>query len=139
MKTRIYISDIDARKIRKLLDNAPRVDARLRGYMEQLEIELNRAKIVSHDKLPAEVISVNSVVELEDLADGELLRYTLVFPEEADATEGKISILAPLGTGMLGYKKGDTFEWTTPGGLMKWKVCEVTHRPQSEINPILAN
>jgi len=133
MTTRIYISNVDAHRIRKLLENAHRVDPKTRGYMEKLEAELNRAKIVPHEKLPEDVISVNSEVELEDLSDGERLRYTLVFPEEADPAEGKISILAPLGTGMLGYKKGDTFEWETPGGKMKWKVLEVTHRPQSEI------
>ncbi len=53
---------------------------------------------------------------------GDALDYTLVLPEEADVSEGRISILAPLGTAMLGFRRGDIFEWMMPEGAMKLKV-----------------
>jgi regulator of nucleoside diphosphate kinase len=128
MNNRIYISERDAKRIKALVDTAPRVDARTREYMARLEGELNRAKIVPEEKLPHDIITLNSQVELEDLSDGEIMNYTLVFPEEADPSEGKISILAPLGTGMLGYQAGDEFSWETPGGSVRMKVRKVGPR-----------
>lgn len=132
MNNTIYISERDARRIKTLIDLAPQVDARTRGYLGRLEEELNRAHIVAEGDLPAHVITLNSEVKLEDLSDGEIMNYTLVFPDEADPSEGKISILAPLGTGMLGYQSGDDFEWETPGGKARFKVLEVTRKPVVE-------
>ena len=60
-----------------------------------------------------------------DLETGEEETYTLVFPENADISSGKISILAPVGTGMLGYEVGDTFEWDVPGGVRRLKVKQI--------------
>jgi len=125
MNNRIYISERDAKRIKTLVDAAPRVDPKTREYLARLEGELNRAHIVEEGKLPEEVITLNSQVELEDLSDGEMMTYTLVFPEEADASVGKISILAPLGTGMLGYRAGDEFSWDTPGGQVRMKIHKV--------------
>jgi regulator of nucleoside diphosphate kinase len=65
---------------------------------------------------------MNSTVELEDLEDGEILTYTLVFPENADIESGRISILAPLGMAMLGFKVGDEFEWPVPAGTLRVRV-----------------
>ena len=129
MNNRIYISERAAKRIKALVDTAPRVDARTRGYLARLEGELNRAQIVAEDKLPHDIITMNSQVELEDLSDGEIMTYVLVFPEEADPSEGKISILAPLGTGMLGYQAGDEFSWETPGGNVRMKVRKVSPGP----------
>jgi regulator of nucleoside diphosphate kinase len=54
-----------------------------------------------------------------------------VFPEEADIPQGKISILAPLGTAMLGYRVGDTFEWDTPGGKRSIRVMKILYQPEA--------
>lgn len=132
MNNAIYVSEKDARRIKALIDLAPRVDERTKGYLAYLEQELNRANIVAESELPQNVITLNSEVELEDLSDGELMTYTLVFPEEADPASGKISILAPLGTGMLGYQAGDDFEWETPGGKARFKVLSVKRKPVVE-------
>ena len=60
---------------------------------------------------------MRSTASLLDLDTREEMDYTLVFPEDADPLEGKISILAPIGTAMLGYRVGDEFSWGTPDGL----------------------
>jgi regulator of nucleoside diphosphate kinase len=66
-----------------------------------------------------------------DLEAGEEMTYTLVFPDEADGSQGKISVLAPLATGMLGYRVGDTFEWDTPGGKRSIRVVKIIHQPEA--------
>jgi regulator of nucleoside diphosphate kinase len=61
----------------------------------------------------------------------EEMTYTLVFPEDADVSQGKISVLAPIGTAMLGYRVGDTFEWDTPGGKRSIQVKRVIYQPEA--------
>ena len=55
----------------------------------------------------------------------------LVFPEDSNADQGKISIFAPIGTALLGYKVGDIIEWKVPAGLMKLKVEEILYQPEA--------
>jgi regulator of nucleoside diphosphate kinase len=93
--------------------------------------ELSRARIVSPSEIAPDVITLRSKASLIDLESGELLEYTLVLPEEADASEGLISIFAPLGTAMLGFRQGDIFEWAMPGGVMKLKVVQVMQEQSS--------
>ncbi len=131
MSKRIHITELDARRLNRLIERTAHPDGRHQEYLNRLKGELDRAKIVDEDHLPNGLITMNSIVELEDLADGEISTYTLVFPEEADASEGLISILAPLGTGMLGYKAGDTFSWETPGGKVRYKILSVSTRPRT--------
>ncbi len=131
---RIIVSDRDARRLRVLVDQALHLGPREKEYALRLLGEIDRADIVPHEKLPEDVIALYSEVELEDLDDGEISKYTLVFPEEADVTEGKISILAPIGTGMLGFRVGNEFKWETPGGEMRLKVRKVTANKESGMN-----
>ena len=80
---------------------------------------------------PADVITLNSTARLVDQETNEEMVYTLVFPEAADIAQGKISVLAPIGTAMLGYKTGDTFEWDTPGGKRTLRVQEILYQPEA--------
>ena len=81
-----------------------------------LEEELRRAVIVEPKEIPGDVITMNSRAEMRDLESGEIVAFTLVFPSEANIDEEKISVLAPIGAGMLGYRVGDEFEWNVPDG-----------------------
>lgn len=72
-----------------------------------------------------DVITLRRRARLVELGSGDVLDYTLVLPQEADVSEGRISVLAPLGTAMLGFRCGDVFEWMMPGGAMKLKVESV--------------
>jgi hypothetical protein len=65
------------------------------------------------------------------IVSGESNTYSLVFPTEADSEEGKISVLAPIGTAILGYRQGDTIEWPVPSGVRKLKVEEILYQPES--------
>jgi len=124
----IYITENDARRLRPLLESVPLQKGLDADNLQRLRTELERAHIVSETELPADVITMNSTVELEDLEDGDRFTYTLVFPEHADVDQGRISILAPLGMAMLGYRVGDTFEWPVPQGRIRVRVLRLIER-----------
>lgn len=127
----IYITANDAEKLRDLIWQAQNGDYRNSPYLSMLAAELNRAVIVDPQDVPANVITMNSEAVLTDLETGETMTYKLVFPEDADPIEGKVSVLAPIGTAMLGVKVGDTFEWDTPDGRCKMRVDSVVFQPEA--------
>jgi regulator of nucleoside diphosphate kinase len=90
-----------------------------------LQKELERAEVVAPELLPENVVAMGSQVEIEDLESGEVDAYTLVFPDQADAAQGRLSIFAPIGTAILGFAEGDTFAWRTPGGTRKLRLRAV--------------
>lgn len=105
----IYITASDAKKLQELIWTAQRTEYRNSNYLKMLSGELARAIIIDENTIPPDVITMNTEVSLEDVDTGEEMLFTLVFPEEADAIQGKISVLAPIGTAMLGYRVGDEF------------------------------
>lgn len=131
MAQKIFITQVDAEKLRRLLWDAGSTDYRGSEYLKKLRQELERAEVVDPKLTPPDVITMNSTAVLEDIEAGEEMVYTLVFPEDADLSQGKISILAPIGTGMLGYRVGDIFEWDTPAGRVKIKVKALTYQPEA--------
>jgi len=98
---------------------------------EALKHELVRAVVVGAGAVPPDVITMNSRAELLDLGTGERMEFTVVFPEQASLSDGRISVLAPVGTGMLGYRVGNTFEQPTPFGIRRLKVLAVTFQPEA--------
>lgn len=127
----IFITTNDAAKLRKLLREAYYSEYRASEYLKKLAGELEKASLVRPEEIPADVITLNSTARLVDQGTSEEMVYTLVFPEDADPSQAKISILAPIGTAMLGYKAGDTFEWETPGGVRTLLVKEVIYQPEA--------
>src|ERR1043165_7105625 len=129
--TTIYITELDYKRLSGLIDRTRERNGGDREYLNKLETELDRAEIVDPKDIPADVVTMRSKVRLKDLVSGESNTYSLVFPTEADFAEGKISVLAPIGTAILGFRKGDTIEWQVPAGLRKLKVEEVLYQPES--------
>lgn len=129
--TSIYITELDYNRLSGLIDRTRERNSTDREYLNKLEAELDRAEIVEPKDIPADVITMRSKVRLKDLVSGESNTYSLVFPTEADFAAGKISVLAPIGTAILGYKQGDTIEWPVPSGLRKLKVEEIVYQPEA--------
>jgi regulator of nucleoside diphosphate kinase len=127
----IFITTKDAEKLRKLIREAYHSEYRGSDYLKVLAEEMEKAAVVNPDQIPADVITLNSTARPLDQETNEEMVYTLVFPEDADLSQGKISILAPIGTAMLGYKTGDTFEWDTPGGKRTLRVTEILYQPEA--------
>lgn len=132
MNRPIYITKFDLERLEKLLVEEKRTDYRGSGYLENLEKELSRANVVSSKEIPADVITMNSQALLVDTETGEEMTITLVFPQDADILQGKISILAPVGTAMLGYRVGDSFSWDVPDGVRNLQVKEIFYQPEAK-------
>ncbi len=131
MKNRIIIiSDADHQRLEALIESV-RYDSTLRDdYLDALEGELKRARVVLQSDMPPEVITMNSVVRLRDLDSEETEEYELVYPADADMAHNRISVLAPIGTAILGYRLGDVIEWPVPAGLRRLRVEEVLYQPE---------
>ncbi len=130
MKDRIYITKADYERLRRLIDGRRGSLASETGYLETLEQELDRAEIVEPDAIPRDVVTMNSEAVLKDLDSGEEKVYRLVFPSER-RSENSISVLAPIGTAMLGYRAGDVIEWRVPRGIRRLQVVKVLYQPES--------
>ena len=129
--TSIYITELDYDRLNGLIDRTRERNGVDKEYLNKLEAELERAEVVEANEIPADVITMRSKVRLKDLVSGESNTYSLVFPTESDFAEGKISVLAQIGTAILGYRLGDTIEWQVPSGLRRLKVEEILYQPES--------
>jgi len=128
----IYVTELDHQRLSELIERTRQRSGVDKEYVNRLEAELDRAKIVDSRKVAADVITMRSKVRLKDLISGETNVYSLVFPCEADFSEGKISVLAPIGTAILGYSRGDTIEWPVPSGVRRLKVDEILYQPEAD-------
>ncbi len=126
----IIITVADRQRLVALIEQTQSVGLVERRYLRDLEHELERATTVAPEEVPPNVITMNSTARLRDLDTDEVFDYTLVYPREADAQAQKISILAPVGTALLGYRVGDVIEWPIPAGKIRLKVEEVTYQPE---------
>jgi regulator of nucleoside diphosphate kinase len=127
----IHMTEFDLERLRKLLLEAQHTDYRKSPYLDMLREEIERAIIVAPSDIPDDVITMNSRVCLVDLDTQEEEIYTLVFPDNANLKQGKISVLAPIGTAMLGYEVGDIFEWEVPAGKRKLRVKAILYQPEA--------
>jgi len=127
----IFITEPDMEKLRRLLEGARNSTSKDKEHLAMLEEELDRARLVAAGRLPADVVTMNSRVSMTDLDTGKEMTYTLVFPRDADFSQGKISVLAPIGTAILGYRAGDVIEWNVPAGKRKFRVEEILHQPEA--------
>jgi regulator of nucleoside diphosphate kinase len=128
----IYITQFDLSRLRELLQVGLSFAERDRESLESLQEELDRAHIVEPRAIPHDVITMNSRVRLKDLETNEEKVYTLVFPSEADLSQQKISVLAPIGTAILGYRIGDTVEWRVPAGVKNMRIEDILFQPEAE-------
>src|SRR3954469_15962863 len=127
----IHITSRDKQLLQELLAEIEAMRSEPRADLAALAGEVERAMVVQADEIPNDVITMNSRAEMLDVDTSESVTFTLVFPSEANIDEEKISVLAPIGAGMLGYRVGDEFEWNVPGGLRRMKVTKVDYQPEA--------
>jgi regulator of nucleoside diphosphate kinase len=135
----IFITPADHQRLRDLIEIQRNASRRLPDSIKALEAELNRAIVTDSAEKQNDVITLNSKAKLRDEETGEIMEWQLVLPSQANVEEGKISILAPLGTAMLGYRTGDVFEWEVPDGIRRIRVEAVLYHPPqaSSLDPSL--
>jgi regulator of nucleoside diphosphate kinase len=127
----IHITSHDKRLLEELLAETEALRPESRSDLKALADELKRAIIVEPEKIPHDVITMNSRAELVDLDRGETPTFTLVFPSRANIEAGTISVLAPVGAAMLGYRANDEFEWQVPDGVRHMRVKKVHYQPEA--------
>jgi regulator of nucleoside diphosphate kinase len=130
----IVVTEEDARKLHALLVGVRERSVRDREHLQQLDDELDRARVVPASEIPADVVTMNSELALRDLDTGEEMVFKVVFPSEANADLHKMSVLAPLGTAVLGYRAGDEIEWVVPGRTRRVRIESVLYQPEAVAN-----
>lgn len=123
--TSLYLTEDDLERLSQLLEAQG-------GRFAKLEGELARAMVVPRDQIPRDVVTMNSRVVFENETTGERREVTLVYPGDADIDAGKISVLVPVGTALLGLRVGQSIDWELPSGEQhRYRVIEVPYQPES--------
>jgi regulator of nucleoside diphosphate kinase len=129
---KIVITESDRTQLMDLIAVAEQADGRT--DLGALAQELQKAHIVSSDNVPHDVVTMNSKVVLEDVDSGKEMSYKLVMPKYANVDTGAISVLAPVGTAILGYAEGDIVEWPVPAGIRRLKIKKIIFQPEAADN-----
>jgi regulator of nucleoside diphosphate kinase len=124
------ITKFDLRRLDALFERI-RSQVRLPPTLSVLEREVAQAVVVSPEQVPATVVTMNSEVELVDLETEERRSLTVVFPSLANIEAGRVSVLAPLGTALIGSREGARVTWQTPRGSRQLKVERVVYQPEA--------
>lgn len=133
MSTRdIYLTDFDAKRLKDLLMGGLGINPMDQMHVRELKKEIDRGHIVPAKEIPHDIITMNTKAKIKDLMTGEEMVYTLVYPKDADINTGKISVLAPVGTALLGFRVGDTIEWNIRDTVRKLKVEEILYQPEAK-------
>lgn len=109
----LVIAKTDYLHLTKLIENTG-TDA-----SDALDVEISRAKVVADTKLPFDVVAMNSIVTFSDLDSTEQKTIQLVYPQDADVTQLKVSVLSPVGSALIGLKIGGTIAWPIPQGKVR--------------------
>ena len=121
----IVVTDQDLRRLMPILEQNDTPASEL------LEGELHRAMIVEQRGVSPDVVTMNSEVVYEDFATGARRAIRLVYPKDADASRGWISVLAPIGSALLGLRVGQDIQWQLPTGRRQIFVVEIRYQPES--------
>lgn len=130
-RRKLYITEFDKSRLEELITVAEEFGGHDRKDLKSLAEELEKAEVVSPQDVPAKVVTMNSKVVLRDLGTSEEMTYVLVFPGDADINAGAISVLAPVGTAILGYAKGDIVEWPVPSGVRRIRIEDILYQPEA--------
>ena len=126
MDTDILITEKDYQRLKHLLSRYSE-EAR-----ENLEIEIERAKVVADDEIPPNVVTMNSRLRYLDKSKNEEHAITIVYPDQADYKDAKVSVMAPLGSALIGLKVNQEINWMFPSGQTKTlKVLEILYQPEA--------
>lgn len=122
----LFLTPNDMDRLLKLVDAHPG-----KG-LEKLESELVRANVVPRGEIPGDVVTMNSRVVFENETTGERREVTLVYPGNADIDAGRISVLVPIGTALLGLRVGQSIDWVLPGGeKQRYRIVDVPFQPEA--------
>ena len=130
MNHTILLTHDDRRRLGAALDNIHAAGTERRDYLHALEAVLEDAQGIDPTEVPEDVVTMNATVEIRDLDIEERETYTVVYPERADISLNRISVLAPIGTAVLGCRVGDVVEVRVPSGRRRIRVEDIHYQPE---------
>lgn len=119
----ITLGNVDLARLEQMLESPA-----LRGLpaAQSLGAELERARVLPAEQVPGDVVTMNATVTCVDEVSGETHQFTLAFPQDADVATGRVSVLAPVGSALLGLSVGQAIDWQAPGGrALRLRVTSV--------------
>lgn len=128
---KIIINRLDYARIKKCINDARQFKSITESELQKLVNELESAVIMEPEAIPANVVTMNSIVKLSFLNNNKQVQFQIVYPDQANFRENKISIFSPIATALIGYKVGDEVEWIVPAGLTKIKIEEIIYQPEA--------
>ncbi|HET6656045.1 MAG TPA: nucleoside diphosphate kinase regulator [Gammaproteobacteria bacterium] len=127
-KPKITLTSLDVERLEALLDSLPENAFPGKAALQE---ELDRADVVEPGKVPPTIVTMNSTVRFSIPDTKKEFRLTLVYPKDVDGKSDKISVLAPVGSALLGLSVGDELEWPRPGGgVTRVRVDEIIYQPE---------
>jgi len=126
-KRTIFITQADMKRLQSLIASMQSS----REDLQALRAELDHDHVVPAADMPKDVVTMNSTAQVRDLKTNEIMTFTLVFPAAANIDDGKISVLAPVATAMLGHRVGEEFEWHVPAGPVRLRVERLLYQPEA--------
>jgi regulator of nucleoside diphosphate kinase len=130
MSQNILVTHEDRRRLGTMLDAAQLHSGERLEYLRALEAAIEQAQSIEAAEVPHDVVTMNATVELRDLDTQEREIYTVVYPDRADIEQNRISVLAPIGTAILGCRIGDIVEVKVPSGWRRIRVEEIDYQPE---------
>ena len=127
----VYMTSFDMERLESLIQTHRSSSPKRKAQIDRLEKELDRAVIVDPKDIPANVVTMNTKLRLRDETSGEEMVLSLVFPADANLEKNRVSVLAPIGTALLGYRVGDIIEWEVPSGTKTFRITETLYQPEA--------
>ena len=128
----ITITVNDRQRLGSMLQSQIAFETGDRRQLDDLEVKLEQAQVVPPEKAPRNLVTMNSVVRLRDLETDEPEVYRLVYPQEAQIADQRLSILAPVGSAILGRREGSVVEWPVPAGRCRLRIDKIVYQPERE-------
>lgn len=131
MKNTIQITDLDYNRLNGMIVSMRKNNQKEYNDLLFLESELERAKRTNPRKITSEFVTMNSVIEVLDCDTNKTMEIRLVYPRDANFKLGKISVLSPLGSALLGYSVGSEISYKVPKGMKKMKISRIIYQPEA--------
>lgn len=127
----IIVNKLDYLRIQKRINEARQKKTIEKSEAEKLLNELNTAVLMEPQEIPDDVVTMNSVVSISFSESGRNQEFKIVYPDEANFKEKKVSIFSPIATALLGFRVGDLIEWMLPGGLTEIRIDRIIYQPEA--------
>jgi regulator of nucleoside diphosphate kinase len=129
--SKLIVNRLDYARIKKSISDARQFKSISNIEAEKLMEELDSATIVEPENMPANVVTMNSIVKLSFLNNNKQVQFQIVYPDQANFKENKISIFSPIATALIGYKVSDEIEWIVPAGITNIRIDEIIYQPEA--------